>query len=232
MIEYLMAVKNVNITFTFDGIMDFINNMSFPVASVAIGLLVLLAVQGYKIFKSVIYVVAAVGLGFAGHLYLAPKVSGAITARLPEGFSLDADVAIAFVCAMIGVLLAHFTYKFIVFLIGGVVGYCVGYFYLAGVLANYFFSLPFLSNKIAYIAVGCVCGLAVAIFFLICFMQLYIVASSLGCMALAGYILFKILMPGHEMSIGFDFVILGVVIGIFMMIHQFQEEKKLEEFQF
>ena len=232
MIEYLMAIKNVNITFTVDGILDFINNMSFPVASIAIGLLVLLAVQGYKIFKSVIYVVAAVGLGFAGHLYLAPRVSGAIVSRLPEGFSFDVDVAIAFLCAMIGVVLAHFAYKFIVFMLGGAIGFCIGYFYLGAMLANYFSSLPFLANKIAYAVVGCVCGLAVAVFFLICFKHLYIIGTSLGCMALACYILFKILMPGQDMSIGFDFIILGVVIGIFMMIHQFQEEKKLEEFQF
>ncbi len=227
-----MALKDVNITFSLDGVLDFINNMSFPVASVAIGLLVLLAVQGYKIFKSVIYVIAAVGLGFAGHLYLAPRVSGAIVSRLPEGFSFDVDVAIAFLCAMIGVLLAHFAYKFIVFCLGGAVGYCIGYFYVAGVLADYFSNLPFLSNNIAYIAVGCVCGLIVAIFFLICFKHLYIVASSIGGMGLASYILFRIVMPGHDISIAFDFVILGVVIGIFMMIHQFQEEKKLEEFQF
>ena len=98
MIEYFNALKDVNIQFTEKGIGNFLDNSSFPVAVVTIALLVLLAVQGYKIFKSLIYVVAAVGLGFVGHFYLAPLVLKLVGSKIPDSIPLDVSVCVAFVC--------------------------------------------------------------------------------------------------------------------------------------
>lgn len=230
--EYITAFKEINITFTPEGIWEFINSMSFPVATVVIGLLVLLAVQGYKIFKSVIYVISAVGLAFVGHAYIAPKLSGFITPHVPESISLDVDVAIAFLLAMVGVLLAHVAYNFMVFCIGGGVGFLVGYFYVAGLLANHFTNLAFLSHKYVVIAVGVVCAIMVAILFLLAFKHLYIIGTSIGCMGLSGLILCKTLMPGEGHVVAAVFIGFAAVIGIFMMRHQYIEEEKTHEFHF
>ena len=232
MIEYLKALKSIDISFSLSGIWDFINNMSFPVATVVIAGLVLFAVQGYKIFKSLVHVIAAVGFGFAGHLYLAPRVSGLVESRLPASISIDIDVVIALVCAIIGLLLAHFAYDFIVFCIGATTGYFVGYSYLAGVLERYFSNLTFLTSKVAHIVVGCVLALIVAIFFMIVFKQLYIIATSIGFMCLASLILAKTVMVGNSNSVLFGFIAIGAVIGVFMMVHQFDEEDKVNEFKF
>lgn len=233
MIEYLKALKDIHIDLSLGGIWDFINNMSFPIATVAIAVLVLFAVQGYKIFKSLVHVIAAVGLGFVGHLYLAPRVCGLVESRLPAEFAaVDLDVIIALVCAMIGLLLAHFAYDFIIFCIGAAAGYLVGYYYVAGLVQNYFPDLGFLASNIAHIAVGCVCALIVSIFFMIIFKHLYIITSSIGFMALAGYILSKAVMEGDNNSVAFGFVAIGVVIGVFMMVHQFDEEEKTNDFKF
>ena len=230
--EYLNALKDVNITFTLNGALDFINNMSFPVATVAIGLLVLLSVQGYKIFKSLIYVISAVGLAFAGHLYLAPRVLGFIEPIIPDSIPIDVSVTIALLCAIIGVLLAHFAHQFIVFCLGGIVGYLIGYYWAAGVIAGYFKSLPFLNNNIAAIIIGAVCALIVAIFFIIAFKHLYIILSSIGFMALSAYILVRVLLPGAGNGWLFAFIAIGAVIGVVLMVHQFDEEEKAHEFKF
>ena len=232
MIEYIKALKDVDITFTLDGILDFFNNLSFPVASVIIGLLVLMAVQGYKIFKSVVHVIAAVGLGFAGHLYIAPHVVGYIQPHVPESWMLDVSVVIALLCALFGVLLGHIRYDFVVFSLGGVVGFATGYYFLGKKIAEYFYNISFLNNWIAHVVVGIVLGLMLAILFLLLFKQIYIIGSSLGCMALASYLLFKEVLPGQNIYIAFGFIAVGVVIGVFMMMHQFEEEEKTQEFNF
>lgn len=232
MLDYVKALKDINVPLSLDGIWDFLNNMSFPVATVAIGLLVLLAVQGYKIFKSLTYVVAAVGLGFAGHLYLAPRVADFIIPKIPESVSIDVNVAIAFLCAMFGVLIAHFSHEFVVFCLGGACGYAIGYFIVAGKLAAYFTSIPFLTHKFAYIGVGVVCALMLAIFFLLTFKYLYIIGSSVGLMILSCYILFKQMMPEGDGKISVGFMAVGALIGIFMMIHQFSEENRDDNFNF
>ena len=232
MIEYLKALADIHIEFSVSGVLNFINNLSFPVATVAIGLLVLLAVQGYKIFRSVIYVIAAVGLGFVGHIYLAPRVSGLIVSRLPEGWLIDVDVVIAFLCAMFGVLIAHLAHDFVVFCMGGAAGFIIGYFFVASKLADYFFKLEFLRSKLAYLGVACVLGMMVAIIFLLLFKHMYIIVTSVGFMALSGYLLYKEVMPDHKLSIAFGFVAVCIVIGVFMMVHQFEEDQKRTEFMF
>ena len=232
MIEYFKALKDVNIQFTEKGIGNFLDNSSFPVAVVTIALLVLLAVQGYKIFKSLIYVVAAVGLGFVGHFYLAPSIVKLVGSKIPANIPLNVSVAVAFICAMVGVLLAHVAHKFIIFCMGGAAGYCVGFFWVAGLLANHFTNLKFLGTRLAYIAVGCVCALILAIFFLLAFKYIYIFVSSIGFMGLAGYILSRQILPGSSYVVSICFATVGIIIGIFMMIHQFDEDEKSEEFKF
>lgn len=232
MIGYLKALTDIHFGLSVDGVLYFIRHMSFPVATVAIGLLILLAVQGYKIFRSLLYVVAAVGLGFAGHLYLAPRVSSIIVSKFPIVNAVDVDVAIAFICAMFGILIVHLTYEFVVFCMGGAAGFLLGYFFVAQKLAAYFFNLGFLKHKIAQIAIGCVCAMIVAILFLLLFKHLYIMITSVGFMGLSGYILYRQVMPTPKTAIAFGFIAVCAIIGIFMMVHQYEEEEKRTEYRF
>lgn len=232
MIEYLKALKNIDVSFSVESILDFLKNMSFPVATVAIALLILFAVQGYKIFKSLIYVFASVGLAFAGHLYLAPRIVKLIGDRMPDSVPIEVSISVAFVCAMFGVFLAHFAHEFIIFCMGGVGGYCLGFYYVAGLLAKNFGNLQFLKTKLAYIIVGVVCALILAVFLLLFFKYLYIFITSVGFMGLAGYILSRHMITDTDPVFAICFATLGILIGFFMMIHQFDEEEKCQEFHF
>lgn len=232
MIEYLKEVKNINVSLDPGKIWDSLNNLSFPVAAVAIGLLVLLAIQGYKIFKSLIHVGAAVGFAYVGHLYLAPKVVGYITPHIPESWGIDFGVVIALLCAIFALLVVHLRYDFAIFCCGGLTGYLAGFYFAAPKLAAYFDKITFLGHIYAKYGVAVLCALMAAILFLILFKNIYIVVSSIGCMSLAGYLLYKEVTPDQSNLVAFGFIALGVIIGVFMMVHQFEEEGKSHEYDF
>lgn len=230
--SYLEAIKSIKIPTSPPEIWAFINSISFPVAVLAIGLIVLFAIQGYKIFKTFLYVASCVAFAFVGNLYLGPLAAGFVNPYIPATFPIDIGIIVALICALIAFLITKFAYKLMIFLLGGGVGYALGHFYVTGFLASKLPSLAFLSNWLANIIVGIVLGLMCALFFVIAFKHIYIIGFSVFGMAGAGYILYKLIIGAQNNIVLICFVSVAAIAGIFAARHQYIEDDKATQFYF
>ena len=229
---YLDAIKSIKIPTSIEEVWGFFNNITFPVAVLAIGLIVLFAIQGYKIFHSFLYVASCIAFAYAGHLYLAPLAAKFVTPYIPSYIPINVDIIVALLCAITAFLITKYAYRFMVFILGGGVGYVAGYFFVAGFMASKLSTLSFLNHWIANIVVGIVLGLMCALFFAIAFKHIYILGFSIGGMGLAGYIIYKLVLSSPNNIAMFCFVGVACVIGIFAAHHQYVEEDKCTEFYF
>lgn len=232
MISYLEAIKNIKIPTGLSEILTFINTISFPVAVLAIGFVVLFAIQGYKIFKSCLYVASCIAFAFVGNLYLGPIADKFISPYIPEGIYINLGVIVAVLCALTAFLITKFAYKIMIFILGGGVGFALGYFFLGGFLARKLPSLAFLSHWVANIIVGIVLGLICALFFVVAFKHIYIIGFSIGGMGLVGYILYKLIIGSPNKIVMFCFIGVAAVIGIFVARHQYVEDEKATQYYF
>ena len=230
--SYLEAIKNIKIPTSPTEIWAFINSISFPVAVLAIGLLVLFAIRGYKIFRSFLFLASCIAFAFIGNLYVPPLVMRFVGSHLPQNLPIDYGVVIAFVCALIAFLITKFAYKLMIFLLGGAVGYLAGHFFVTGFLARKLSSLSFLNHWVSNIMVGVVLGLMCALFFVIAFKHIYILGFSIGGMGVVGYILYKLVLEVPNRTALICFVAVGCVAGIFAARHQYIEDDKATQFYF
>ena len=70
------------------------------------------------------------------------------------------------------------------------------------------------------------------IFFILLFKHLFILGTALGCMALAGMLTVMVLMPAAGLVIKLGGAALGLIIGIYSTIHQYDEEQRATDIRF
>ncbi len=204
------------------------NKTLFLLGSICV--LLLLAVQGYKLFKMFMYVGSAFLFAYIGLNFLAPKIPENILSFVPEG--VRSDMLVAILCALIAVFVTRCAYNFMIMLLGGVAGYFLGAKVLYGMLIEHFHTLEFLKFDFIPHVVGGIIAVVLALLFILLFKHLFIIISSFGCSIVAALILQSLVMPGAGTSIKIAFAVLGVAFGIYCVVHQYKEEEKDMEIVF
>ena len=97
-----------------------------PFLLVAICLLVLLAFEGYRIFKMLMFVGSAAVFGIGGYWYIAPLIPE--SAKALDLLNMDALIAV--LCALLALFLTKCAYSFMIMLLGGAIGYYIGSTYV------------------------------------------------------------------------------------------------------
>jgi hypothetical protein len=212
-------------------VFDFYKQFRNPVLIVAICLLVLIAFEGHKLFKMALHVAVPAGAAIVGHMFLAPFVAKyAAALPIPEFVEIPALVAI--VCALIGLFISRCAYNLVIMVIGGVVGFDIGAIYVWRVIKNFFSSLEFLDTPMAKYIVGGVCASVCVLVFVLLFKHLFIIGSSFGCLAFAGLLLQKLAVPTADDMMKGCFILVGLAVAVFAVVHQYREEEKSYEILF
>ena len=190
-------------------------------------LLMLLAVEGYKIFKMALYAGGAFAFAYLGYLFLVPKIPASILSMIPP--VVKPQFAVALACGLVALLLTRFARSLMMMILGGALGYYIGSTTMYGILVNYFNTLKFLQNDITKAIVGGVFAAIMAILFLLLFKHAFIIVSSIGGAATAAYLLYPMVIAAQTDSIRNGFLIGGVIIGVICLIRQYREEQKAQE---
>ncbi len=197
---------------------------------VAACLLVLLAFEGYKIFKMLLFAGSAIGFGIIGFWYLAPVIPADIKAYVPA--IVEVDVLVAILLALIAIFLCKVAQPLMIMILGGLTGYLVGSTLVYTLLVNHFNTLDFLKmDAVKHIVGGAIASVMVLIFLLF-FKHIYIVGTSFGGVIAAGLMVQSILLPAADDSMKICFIILAVALGIFALCRQYTEEEKAMELVF
>ena len=148
--------------------------LSFPLALVFAAALALVAIFGYRVFKTVISVATCVVCGIVGTTVVAPVVLNMVALPNIAGISIPAVIGLVF--AAIGLLIGLKCYKLALFLIcaGGV--FLVGQPILAGILTP--MALPFISTELGVMVVSLVAGVLVGVLMLLVFKPVFIVVTK------------------------------------------------------
>ena len=193
-------------------------------------LLALLAFEGYKIFKMLLYSGSAFGFAYVGYQFLAPVIPANIKEMIPD--MVDKDVLVAVLCALIAVFICKCANTFMIMILGGVCGYFLGSGIVYDLLIDYFNTLDFLRlDMVKHIVGGAIAAVCVLLFILF-FKHAYIVGTSFGCAIAAALFAQSILVPTADESLKLCFALVGVALGIFAVVHQYKEEEKAMEIVF
>ena len=196
----------------------------------AICIVSLLAFEGYKLFKMLVYIGGAFAFGYLGITYLTPLIAETVVPMLPANINFPGLVAV--VCALIAVFLTRCAYTFMIMVIGGVGGYFLGSTVIYNLLVGYFNTLDFLQGDMVKHIVGGVIAALLALIFILLFKHIYMLATSFGGMIASALLLQNIVMPSADENTQICFIILGVAVGIFALVHQYKEEEKALEIVF
>ncbi len=214
-------------------VIAFYESYKTPVLILLIALCVLMSLEGYKIFKGALYVIVAGGFGFVGYKYVAGFLLSKIGGMLPAApMGLSYEALIAFVLALGGVFFVKFAYKFTIMMMGGAIGFVIGYLVVAKLIIKMFPTLGFLNSTPAKAVIGLVIAAIMGIFFILLFKHLFILGTALGCMALAGMLTVMVLMPAAGLTIKLGGAALGLIVGIYSTIHQYNEEQRATDIRF
>jgi hypothetical protein len=213
------------------GVFDFCAKYERYVLILAVCLMVLLAFEGHKLFKMALHVAIPAGAAVLGYMFLAPfvvKYAGALP--IPEYVEIPALVAI--VCALLGLFISRCAYNFVIMCLGGGCGFLFGYVYAWRVIRNFFSSLEFLNTPMARYIIGGVCASVLVLVFVLLFKHVFIIGSSFGCLGLAGLLLQKLVVPTADDMMKGCFVLVGLAVAVFALVHQYREEEKSYEILF
>ena len=193
-------------------------------------LLVLLAFEGYKIFKMILYAGSAAGFGILGFWYIAPMVPENIKTMIPA--IVEVNVLVAVALALLAIFLCKVAQPLMIMALGGVVGYFAGSTLVYDLLLKHFITLEFLQMEAVKHIVGGAIASVMVLIFLLFFKHLYMIGTSfLGTIA-AALIVQSILLPAADDSMKICFIILAITLGIFAVARQYQEEEKALEIVF
>ena len=212
------------------GVFDFYAKYERYMLIFAVCLFALLAFEGHKIFKMLLFVGIPTGCAIVGMKYIAPWLAGYLAHYVPEFANFDAIVGV--VAALLGLFISRCAYNFVVMFLGGAFGFLFGYSYAWRVLRDFFDSLEFLKKDGARLIIAGVCAAVFVLFFILLFKHLLIAATSFGCMAGAGIFLQKLVCPGADDQLKWCFVLVGCAIAVFAIVHQYKEEEKSYEILF
>ena len=193
-------------------------------------LLVLLAFEGYKIFKMLLFAGSAIGFGVVGFWYLAPIIPESIKAYVPAIVEVDALVAIAL--ALLAIFLCKVAQPLMIMILGGLTGYLAGSTLVYNLLVNQFNTLEFLKIDVVKHIVGGAIAAVMVLIFLLFFKHIYIVGTSFGGVIAAALMIQSILLPAADDSMKICFIILAIALGVFALVRQYKEEEKAMELVF
>lgn len=197
---------------------------------VAACLLVLLAFEGYKIFKMLLFAGSAIGFGVVGFWYLAPIIPESIKAYVPA--IVEVDVLVAIALALIAIFLCKVAQPLMIMILGGLTGYLAGSTLVYNLLVNQFNTLEFLKIDVVKHIVGGAIAAVMVLIFLLFFKHLYIVGTSFGGVIAAALMIQSILLPAADDSMKICFIILAIALGVFALVRQYTEEEKAMELVF
>lgn len=215
------------------GVLDFYAAYKVPILIVLIALCVVLSLEGYKIFKALLYVIAVGGLGFVGFKYVAGFVLAKFGSMLPAApYGISYEALIPCILALIGVFLVKFAYKFSIMLLGGACGFAIGYLFIANMMISMFPTLTFLNSNSAKAVIGLIFAGILGVGFILLFKHVFILVTALGCMATAGYLTFMVIMPEGTAEHKLIGLALGALVGIYSTIHQYNEDQRATDIRF
>ena len=213
-----------------ENITSFLGGHQSIIILAAICILTLLAFEGYRLFKMIVYAGSAFVFGYLGITYLAPAIAPSVSGFIPA--IVDFPGLVGILCALIAVFLARCAYPFMIMCLGGVAGYFLGSTWVYNLLIGYFNTLDFLKTDIAKYIVGGVIASVLAIFFILLFKHIYMVATSFGGTIGAALLLQSILGPTGDDTVKICFAVLGAALGIYAIVYQYREEEKAMEIVF
>ena len=193
-------------------------------------LLVLLAFEGYKIFKMLLFAGSAIGFGVVGFWYLAPIIPESIKAYVPA--IVEVDVLVAIALALLAIFLCKVAQPLMIMILGGLTGYLAGSTLVYNLLVNQFNTLEFLKIDVVKHIVGGAIAAVMVLIFLLFFKHLYIVGTSFGGVIAAALMIQSILLPAADDSMKICFIILAIALGVFALVRQYTEEEKAMELVF
>lgn len=183
-----------------------------------IGMIVGLAIVaffGFKLLRIELVIAGAI-IGYSiGSTTLVALVGDSIT-------GVNIALILGIVCAVIGVLLSAKVYRLMIFVYGGLIGYVVGTVLFPGMVAG-FTSLP-VSAETLVTVMSVVVGIIFAFVIYRLFKPLYIISTSIFGMLCVGTLTLALISGGNETASGIG-AIVGLVIGVFAMIHQFKANR-------
>ena len=197
---------------------------------VAACLLVLLAFEGYKIFKMLLFAGSAIGFGIVGFWYIAPLIPESIKSYVPA--ILEVNVLVAIALALLAIFLCKIAQPLMIMILGGLTGYFLGSTIVYTLLIDSFNTLDFLRIDIVKHIVGGAIAAVMVLIFLLFFKHIYIVSTSFGGVIAASLMIQSILLPAADDSMKICFVILAIALGIFALVRQYTEEEKAMELVF
>lgn len=206
-------------------VMGFYNTHKVLCLLAVICVLGLIAMEGYRFFRGIVYAGSAFLFGLVGFWYLSPMVEGMLKPYIPG--IVDYHVAVAVACAVVALVLCKVAFNFVLMLLGGGVGYFLGSGIIYGFIVSYFSSLLFLQGDNVKKIVGGIIAVIVAILFTLMFKFLFMFLTSFGCTVGAAYLLQTILVPGGDENVKVAFIVLGVAAGIFCIIRAKKEEESI-----
>ena len=216
-----------------ESVMNLYHQYKTPILVIAIALCVLIALEGYKIFKGTLYVLVPGAFGFVAFKWIAGFVLSKVGGMLPAApFGISYEALIVFVAALAGVFLVKFAYKFTIMMLGGACGFVIGYMIVARAIIKMFPTLTFLNTTPAKAVIGLIFAAIVGIFFILLFKHLFILGTGLGCMAAAGFLTAMLIMPGASMLYKLALAGFASLIGIYCIIHQYNEEQRSVDIRF
>ena len=192
--------------------------------------LLLFAVQGYKIFKSLLYVAGAVGFAYVGYNFLLPYIPEDVLSFIPG--MLDTGALVAVVCALVAVFLTRCAFPLMVMILGAGSGYLLGSMLIYNKLITYFHTLTFLQSPTVKYVIGGAIAAVFGIVFILMFKHLFMAVSSFGGSIIAALALQKIVCPAGDQNVLIAFAVLGCAFGIFCIVHQYKQEEKDMEIVF
>ncbi len=197
-------------------IIDFIDKYFFVTLISAVLFLVFNAFFGYKIFKFAIIIESSVGLGFLFYSFVGPF----IVRKVPENVNVYAIFGI--VGAIIGIFLAVFLLKIMLFVNGAAIGA------ISSLALLFLFSSEneILSSVWFAIVASAISAILVGLLFVFLFKPIYILVSSVGGMTLAGFILSALICPAILVILSVIFSAIGFIAGIVAAVYQFKRNSK------
>lgn len=197
-------------------ILDFIDKYFFVTLISAVLFLVFNAFFGYKIFKFAIIIESSVGLGFLFYAFVGPF----FVKTVPESVNVYAIFGI--VGAIVGILLAVFLLKLMLFINGAALGAisCLSFFFL------FTFDSAILSSTWFAITVSVISAILIGLLFVFLFKPIYILITSVGGMTLAGFILSALICPAILVILSIIFSAVGFILGIAAAVYQFRRNSK------
>ena len=208
-----------------ENIITIYSKFTIPVTLILVAILGLLAFFGYRIFKYAVKVVAAVAFAVLGNAYVLPLISDFISPFLPEG-TFNVGALAGFVFALIGLILSIFCYKFVMFLAGGGLAYLFADALIA--LFTPFVTIPaFFLDGIGKIVLSVLLALVCGLLVMLLFKLVYILATSIGSLALAFALILLAVIPNAQLTLVGIALGIGAVIGLIAMCLQFKADAKI-----